>query len=606
MSLRRSPTTWSLFGGTRSVQSQLIDFTLPELAPARIEQLAGQLAELGCLPEGFAEVSAETPALRLVKLACAVHQALLAEAHLFMPEETEVLPDEGASTAIRVAVPRIPMLGNMASTSLRHIVGCCLQSVNGKKPATQWVAETRKQLADGERTMANNHHFARAARELGMPFLEWQGQAFQIGFGKAAVAMRGAMTQDTAAIGVHIARQKQACNGVLAQAGFPIAMGGLVSNLTHARGQAERLGFPVVVKPADLDGGVAVSSDIRTMEELERGFKSARAKSPNVIVEKHVDGLDYRLLIFGEQLLVALERSPGGITGDGKRGVRALLDEFNADPRRTKDQNTLLYPIDLDDEAMVMLERQGLTLESVPEEGQFVALRRAANFALGGSVRRVDDIVHPDNLELARRALRTLRLDLAGVDMILPDITRPWHETGGAICEINAQPFVGEPVTEDHYRLILSRLIEGEGRVPIVLVVGDLDQPARGKIAAEVPDLAIVDSSCARLNGQPISVPGSAWPLSCQAPLFNTGVGAMLCILDDVTHAGAGSPVDRFSSAFILSDDEVPPAVQALLKRAGSVALAAGVKDEELEKAGISTRRITGKSIADELLKALK
>ena len=59
--------------------------------------------------------------------------------------------------------------------------------------------------------------------------------------------------------------------------------------------------------------------------------------------------------------------------------------------------------------------------------------------------------LYPEN---TRRAFEeALKLDIAGIDFICPDITEPVRETGGAICEVNAapgfrmhtHPTVGEP-----------------------------------------------------------------------------------------------------------------------------------------------------------------
>src|SRR5690606_21687408 len=103
----------------------------------------------------------------------------------------------------------------------------------------------------------------RAAYELEIPLLEMHGAFLQAGYGTNGVALSGSITEETSSIGVHFAREKSKANALLARAGFPIAEGGLVRDLAHAHQLAEALGYPVVVKPADRDGGMAVSSDIR-------------------------------------------------------------------------------------------------------------------------------------------------------------------------------------------------------------------------------------------------------------------------------------------------------------------------------------------------------
>jgi mRNA-degrading endonuclease HigB of HigAB toxin-antitoxin module len=51
-----------------------------------------------------------------------------------------------------------------------------------------------------------------------------------------------------------------------------------------------------VVKPADLDAGIAVSADLRTPAEVRQAFDAVKVYSDRVLVEKHVAGRDYRLI----------------------------------------------------------------------------------------------------------------------------------------------------------------------------------------------------------------------------------------------------------------------------------------------------------------------
>jgi cyanophycin synthetase len=47
---------------------------------------------------------------------------------------------------------------------------------------------------------------------------------------------------------------------------------------------------------------------------------------------------------------------------------------------------------------------------------------------------------HEDNVDIAEEAARVVGLDVAGIDFLAPDITKPVRETGGAIIEVNAAP----------------------------------------------------------------------------------------------------------------------------------------------------------------------
>src|SRR5690606_15149419 len=83
----------------------------------------------------------------------------------------------------------------------------------------------------------------------------------------------------------------------------------------------------------------------------------------------------------------------------------------------------------------------------------------------------IADLVHPDNRDLAVRVSRLMRLDMAGIDMITPDITRSWREVGGAICEVNAQPQLTVSRLDIPFKIV-GGLVRGDGRIPVVVVLG--------------------------------------------------------------------------------------------------------------------------------------
>ena len=88
-----------------------------------------------------------------------------------------------------------------------------------------------------------------------------------------------------------------------------------------------------------------------------------------------------------------------------------------------------------------MLERAGLTAQSVPERGRVVYLRSTANLSTGGTATDVTDVIHPDNRDMAVRAIRAIGLDVGGVDFLSQNIAESYRTIGGGICEVNAAGF---------------------------------------------------------------------------------------------------------------------------------------------------------------------
>jgi cyanophycin synthetase len=112
-----------------------------------------------------------------------------------------------------------------------------------------------------------------------------------------------------------------------------------------------------------------------------------------------------------------------------------------------------------------------MTARSVPPAGDFVVLRRRANMSTGGTSYDVLEQIHPDNARLALRAAQALRLDLAGIDLIMPDISVSWMDCEAGICEVNAQPQISTQFAPDVYRDLLRRMVPPPGRMRTVLVL---------------------------------------------------------------------------------------------------------------------------------------
>ena len=188
-----------------------------------------------------------------------------------------------------------------------------------------------------------------------------------------------------------------------------------------------------------------------------------------ILVEKHVQGRDYRIQVVNCEVHGVLERVPGGVRGNGEDSVRTLLERQNHERETAEDDRRYLHTMLFDEEAKELLVDQHLDWNSVPAHGRFVRLRGACNVASGGVPLPVPlHKVHPDNLSLVLRAARVLRLDVAGVDLLIPDIEHSWLESGASICEVNAQPQMFSTL---HKPMLASMFKGGNGRIPVVIIV---------------------------------------------------------------------------------------------------------------------------------------
>ncbi len=281
----------------------------------------------------------------------------------------------------------------------------------------------------------------RAAEARNIPWIRLnQHSLIQLGHGRHQKRLQATITSQTQHIAVELASEKDETNHILGDLGLPVPRQATVYRLRRALRAAERIGWPVVLKPLNANHGRGVTTDINDETQLEAAYDKAKVHSDGVIVETFLEGLDHRLLVVNGQLVAAAKRVPAHVVGDGSSSIAALVDKVNEDPRRGVGHEKVLTRITLDGAAERMLEQAGYDADSVLGAGEIAYLQPTANLSTGGTSVDVTDVIHPDNKSMAERAILALGLDVGGVDFITTDITRSFREVGGGICECNAAP----------------------------------------------------------------------------------------------------------------------------------------------------------------------
>lgn len=335
----------------------------------------------------------------------------------------------------------------------------------------------------------NTYYLVEAALSLDLPVARPFGLFLLIGAGRRGRWFESTITDRTSAFGVKIARNKQMTAALLRKVGLPGARNALAESPEAALAIAGKLGYPVVVKPADLDQGKGVAADLREPAQVLKAYHAARAISRSILVEKHVEGFTHRLTVVEGRLVKAAKRIAGGVFGDGVHTVRALVELAQQAPEMLRRRQRIGRPVlVLDEEAVDLLGQSGLSPDHVPPLNAYVRLRRRDNINAGGTNLAVPlDLVHPDNAALAVRIAMLLRLDFAGIDLITPDVGRSWLEGGALVCEVNAQPQMGTNDTPDLYRQLLRDAFPDGARIPATLVV-PLGSAASGQTLPELAE----------------------------------------------------------------------------------------------------------------------
>ena len=323
-----------------------------------------------------------------------------------------------------------------------------------------------------------------------------EGNLVQLGYGARQHRIWTAETDQTSAIAESISSDKDLTKNLLQSCGVPVPEGRLVESPEDAWEAAEEIGVPVVVKPRDGNHGRGVTTELMTRADVESAYKLALDEGSGVIVERFVRGNEHRLLVVAGKVVAAARGESASVVGDGYSTVTELIDnQINTDPRRGTTDADPLNLILLDDDPAVKFEilRQGYQPDSIPSKGKEVLIQRNGNVAFD-----VTDLVHPSIAAAAALAARIVGLDIAGVDLVVEDVSRPFAEQRGAIVEVNAGPGLLmhlKPVDGEARpvgKAIVDSLFPAEesGRIPIVGITGTYGKSTVARIVARLLHLA--------------------------------------------------------------------------------------------------------------------
>jgi cyanophycin synthetase len=353
------------------------------------------------------------------------------------------------------------------------------------------LKRTRERWALGPSTRS----IVAVAAARGIPHLRLNDRSLvMLGTGVHQKRIQATIASTTGQLGVEIAGDKSLTKKLLGDNGVPVPKGEVAQDEDEAVEIAEKLGWPVVVKPLDASHGRGVLTNIRSESELRLAFKDALKFRDEVIVEQFLEGYDFRFLVIAGRFICAAQRVPAFVVGDGKHSIEELVAEVNKDPRRGIGHEKILTKIEIDELSLALLARRGLTPRSVPPAGESVDLKSTANLSTGGISRDVTDSVHPSNIHLMERIARIVGLDIAGIDLISPSVEHPIAEIGGGIVEVNAAPGFRmhtdptEGTPRDAAGAVIDMLYPpgAAARIPIVSVTGTNGKTTTTRLLAHV------------------------------------------------------------------------------------------------------------------------
>lgn len=389
-----------------------------------------------------------------------------------------------------------------------------------------------RDLADRICLGPSTNAIVEAARQRNIPARRLNsGSLVQFGQGKKQRRIWTAETDFTSAIAESIAQDKQLTKTMLTAAGVPVPEGREVESAEDAWEAAQSIAAPVVVKPVDGNHGRGVFMDLTAEDQIKHAYGEALKEGSGVIVEQFARGSEHRLLVVGNQLIAAAAGDAAAITGDGIHTVEQLIElQLNSDPRRGEDETKPLDVVRLTPNIVATLVSQGVRPETIPESGAKIIVRRNDNLS-----RDVTDEVHPSIAEHAVLAAQVVGLDIAGIDLVTEDISRPLEEQGGVIVEVNAgpgllmhlKPEFGKPRPVGE--AIINHMFpdpKDDGRIPVAAVTGTNGKSTVSRLIAAMLKAAgrIVGLACTDgifIDGRMIDPGDCAGPRSARNVLLN-------------------------------------------------------------------------------------
>jgi cyanophycin synthetase len=412
-----------------------------------------------------------------------------------------------------------------------------------------------------------------AAEGRGIPWLRLnQYSLVQFGHGRYQQRIQATTTGNTSNIAVELASDKEETNSILRDLGLPVPKQIIVRSASQGKRAAERIGYPVVMKPLAGNHGRGVSINLRTPEEIEVAFDKAREHGRSIVVESYIEGFDHRLVVIDGELVAAAKRVPGHVVGDGKSSIEKLVEVVNSDPRRGVGHEKVLTRLEFDHQAERLLAKLGYDKDTVPAKDEVVYLRSTANLSTGGTAIDVTDVIHPDNREMAIRSVKAIGLDIGGVDFLTNDIAESYRDTGGGICEINAGPGFrmhvapSEGTSRDVGGAVIDMLFppEAPSKIPIAAITGTNGKTTTSRMLAHILKLSghtvgLTSTDGVYIDGN-LSVPGDmTGPVSAQMILRDPSVDAavMEVARGGMLRSGLGFPETNVSACLNVSSDHL-------------------------------------------------
>ncbi|EJP6473494.1 cyanophycin synthetase [Clostridium botulinum] len=368
---------------------------------------------------------------------------------------------------------------NMAIECGKIAVDLINNLISGKKYNIKTKIKDLKYLLKSEELGPSTFSIIEEAKKRNIPITKiGEESMFQLGYGIKGKIIEATICNSTSAVSVDIACDKLLSKNILMDQCIPVAEGYKVSNYIDLLFKAERIGYPVVLKPRFGNQGKGVIVNIKNQKELVNAYRIINNKFQNIMIEKYINGKDYRACVVDGKVVAVAQRIPPYIIGNGKSTIYELIKELNRDERRGDGHEKPLTKVKIDKELKNNINKVGYTLGHILPKGDKLELRHNANLSTGGVAVDCTDLICNETKEVCERVAKAIGIDICGIDICCEDISKPLNDNEG-IMEVNAAPgirmhqypYKGE--SRNVAKAIVDMMFkEDNGNIPIISITG--------------------------------------------------------------------------------------------------------------------------------------
>ena len=285
-----------------------------------------------------------------------------------------------------------------------------------------------------------HYSFAQSKRFSRLPVTGYRGELFSVSDGQKRhdfFRTLGDLTSYEASV---LCGSKPDTKVLLKQAGIDVPTGvvvnpGQISEAEDYLSQNPDQRFLLKPVAGSLQRGVFRNLSAQAVRQL------LTASREPMLLEEFVRGIEYRVHVVGDRVILALKKRPASVEGDGAHSIAQLVTKKALLRRQHPVYRS--RPFLLDEAAIAFLTNQGWAEDDIPAPGQRVYLSDVPGSDLGGESVDSTDVLPSLAREFAIRTVRTLAVPYAGIDIIVVDSNicadKPLRVV---VLEANSNPFI--------------------------------------------------------------------------------------------------------------------------------------------------------------------